>query len=142
MGDESESDGRHPAIVRGSRPTAGVFLSGGAETLHVSRQDVAPGSDRFASDPQGQAEAGERLRVINTAYSTLERCLDAPSAETLRRSPKASGRRLSRAEIDAVVAAIGSEGPLDDLFRPFGRVGAFVEGALGVLFARMTSRSS
>lgn len=98
--------------------------------------------DRFASDPQGQAEAGERLRVINTAYSTLERCLDAPSAETLRRSPKASGRRLSRAEIDAIVAAIGSEGPLDDLFRPLDRVGAFVEGALGVLFARMTSRGS
>lgn len=98
--------------------------------------------DRFASDPQGQAEAGERLRVINTAYSTLERCLDTPSAETPRRSPKASGRRLSRAEIDAIVAAIGSEGPLDDLFRPFGRVGAFVEGALGVLFARMTSRGS
>ena len=98
--------------------------------------------DRFASDPQGQAEAGERLRVINTAYSTLERCLDAPSAETPRRSPKASGRRLSRAEIDAIVAAIGSEGPLDDLFRPLDRVGAFVEGALGVLFARMTSRGS
>ena len=29
--------------------------------------------DRFASDPQGQAEAGERLRVINASYSTLAR---------------------------------------------------------------------
>ena len=27
--------------------------------------------DRFASDPQGKAEANDRLRVINIAYSTI-----------------------------------------------------------------------
>lgn len=98
--------------------------------------------DRFASDAQGQAEAGERLRVINTAYSALARRLDVPGGETQRSSPKPVGRRLSREEINAIVAAIGSEGPLDNLFRPLDRVGAFVEGALGVLFARVTSRGS
>ena len=96
--------------------------------------------DRFASDPQGQAEAGERLRVINAAHSALARRLDV--RDTPRSSPKPVGRRLSREEIKSIVAAIGSEGPLDDLFRPFDRVGAFIEGALGVLFARMTSRGS
>ena len=98
--------------------------------------------DRFASDPQGEAEAGERLRVINAAHSALARRLDVPAGDTPRSSPKPVGRRLSREEINAIVAAIGSEGPLDDLFRPFDRVSAFIEGALGVLFARMTSRGS
>lgn len=98
--------------------------------------------DRFASDPQGQAEAGERLRVINRAYSALARRLDVPAGETRRSSPRPAGRRLSREEIHAIVAAIGSEGPLDSLFRPFDRVGAFIEGTVGVLFARMSNRDS
>ena len=100
--------------------------------------------DRFASDPQGQAEAGERLRVINAAYSTLARRLDVPATktETPRRPPKPVGRRLSREEIDAMVAAIGSEGPLDDLFRALGRVSAPIESVLGALLSRVTSRGS
>ena len=98
--------------------------------------------DRFASDPQGQAEAGERLRVINAAYSTLARRLDVPAAKTPPKPSKPVGRRLSRAEIDAIVAAIGSEGPLDDLFRRFGRVSTPIESVLGALLLRMTSRGS
>ena len=76
--------------------------------------------------------------MINAAHSALARRLDVPAGDTPRSSPKPVGRRLSREEINAIVA--GSEGPLDDLFRPFDRVSAFIEGALGVLFARMTSR--
>ena len=101
--------------------------------------------DRFASDPQGQAEAGERLRVINAAYSTLAWRLDVPVAKTPRRPGKPVGRRLSREEVDAIIAiiaAIGSEGPLDDLFRAFGRVSAPIESALGALLSRVTSRGS
>ncbi len=98
--------------------------------------------DRFASDPQGQAEAGERLRVINASYSTLARRLDVPAAKTPRRPGKPVGRRLSREEIDALVAAIGSEGPLDDWFRMFGRVSAPIESVLGALLSRVTSRGS
>ncbi len=98
--------------------------------------------DRFASDPQGQAEAGERLRVINAAYSTLARRLDVPVAKTPRRPGKPVGRRLSRKEVDAIIAAIGSEGPLDDLFRAFGRVSAPIASVLGALLSRVTSRGS
>lgn len=100
--------------------------------------------DRFASDPQGQAEAGERLRVINAAYSTLQRRLVVPpaSAPASGNTAKPIGRRLSRNEIDAIVDAIGSEGPLDDLFRAFGRVTAPIESVLGAVLSRMTSRGS
>ncbi len=98
--------------------------------------------DRFASDPQGQAEAGERLRVINASYSTLARRLDVPVAKTSRKPGKPVGRRLTREEIDAIVAAIGSEGPLDDLFRAFGSVSTPIESVLGALLSRMTSRGA
>ncbi len=98
--------------------------------------------DRFASDPQGQAEAGERLRVINASYSTLARRLDVPVAKTPRKPGKRVGRRLTREEIDAIVAAIGSEGALDDLFRAFGRVSTPIESVLGALLSRVTSRGS
>lgn len=98
--------------------------------------------DRFASDPQGQAEAGERLRVINAAYSTLARRLHVSPKATSQSSPQPMGRRLTREEIDAIVGAIGSEGPLDDLFRAFSRVTAPIESVLGAVLARMTSRGS
>jgi len=98
--------------------------------------------DRFASDPQGEAEASERLRVINGAYSALARRLDVPAGQTPPRSRKAVVRRLSREEIDAIVDAIGSERLFDDLFPTFARVSAPIERALGALFSRMTSRGS
>ena len=98
--------------------------------------------DRFASDPQGQAEAGERLRVINAAYSTLERRFGMPTPNATGQPKKPVGRRLTREEIDAIVSAIGSDGPLDDLFRAFGRVTAPIESVLGALLSRMTTRGS
>jgi len=98
--------------------------------------------DRFASDPQGQAEAGERLRVINGAYSTLARHLDAPVAKTPRKPGKPVGRRLTREEIDGIVAAIGSQGAFDDLFRAFGGIRAPIASILGALLSQVTSRGS
>ena len=98
--------------------------------------------DRFASDPQGQAEAGERLRVINAAYALLARCLEVPSAANPRGTSKPVGRRLTRDEIDAIVDAIGSEGPLDDLFRALGKVKAPIERVLGAVLSRVTTRGS
>ncbi len=82
------------------------------------------------------------MRVINAAYSTLARRLDVPVAKTPRRPGKPVGRRLSRKEVDAIIAAIGSEGPLDDLFRAFGRVSAPIASVLGALLSRVTSRGS
>lgn len=98
--------------------------------------------DRFASDPQGQAEAGERLRVINAAYATLERYLDLPGGKPPPSFAKPAGRRLTRDEIDAIVGAIGSDGPLDDLFRAFGRVMAPIENILGAVLSRVMTRGS
>jgi len=98
--------------------------------------------DRFASDPQGQAEAGERLRVINAAYATLQRYLDLPGGKTPPSTGRPPGRRLTRDEIDAIVDAIGSDGPLDDLFRAFGRVTAPIENVLAALLSRVTTRGS
>ena len=76
--------------------------------------------DRFASDPQGQAEATVRLRAINDAF----RCVVAhrappppgpPGASdtTNSRSSTFSGRRLTREEIDRMVELMNNEGPLD-----------------------------
>ena len=48
--------------------------------------------DRFANDPQGKAEANDRLRVINIAYSTI---LQTSFGETIlqaRRDPSAYAR--------------------------------------------------
>lgn len=98
--------------------------------------------DRFTDDPQGQAEAGERLRVINAAYATLARCLQTSSKQPPRETVRTVGRRLTREEIDAIVGAIGSDGPLDDLFRAFGRVAAPIESVLGAVLSRMTTRGS
>lgn len=82
--------------------------------------------DRFASDPVGQAAASERLAHINGAYrlltegvlpaQPLDPPVSAPHAEQAARQPHQPYARLSREEIDRMVAAIGTEGPLDSLF--------------------------
>lgn len=97
--------------------------------------------DRFAADPQGQAEAGERLRVINAAYTTLTRRFEpAGGAPPSPGAAKPVGRRLTREEIDAIVNAIGSDGPLDDLFRALGRVSTPIGSILGAVVSRITRR--
>jgi hypothetical protein len=66
--------------------------------------------DRFANDSAGQAEAAIRMRVINAAY---RRILEAAGPQSSRVEPNASlrpgGRRLSREEIERLIAAIGTE---------------------------------
>ncbi|HEY8150474.1 MAG TPA: J domain-containing protein [Vicinamibacteria bacterium] len=106
--------------------------------------------DRFAADPAGQAEASARLREINGAFRIVAEDLGAiraggagmrtPAATESRPRPperppehppeRASGRPLTRDEIDAIVGAVGAESPVDALLRwitlaaPF--VGAFL----------------
>jgi DnaJ domain len=83
--------------------------------------------DRFAADPQAQAEANVRMRAINAAYTTLmDRQIFArvPGMSRSRGTPFAPHRRLTREEIDTMVAAIGSEGPLDSLLGALGWVGS------------------
>ena len=79
--------------------------------------------DRFARDPQGQAEAAVRMRAINDAFRTVvaHRAHASPvpgvpsgTAGTASAPPSwHSGRRLTREEIDRMVELMGNDGPLD-----------------------------
>ena len=84
------------------------------------------------------------MRIINVAYKTVMQHLDSgyvrPSAPSRSAQPPrdprpaaTSDRRLSREEIDAMVNAIGTEGPLDTLFGELGWVGSSLEGCFTVL---------
>jgi hypothetical protein len=93
--------------------------------------------DRFADDPQGQLEAGERLRTINAAYAKLTpRTRASVSTPTARARPTV-GRPLSRAEIDAIVAAIESDGPLDVWLQALGRVSAPLQRFMRAVGSRL-----
>lgn len=133
----------HPMLDDVRRAYAALGLPVGASGEAIRKQYKALVKtwhpDRFAADPQGQVEAGERLRVINAAYATLAR-RHARVAPPPNPAPRKPGRRLTREEIDAIVAAIGSDGPLDDLFRTLGRVSAPIGSMLGALVSRITSR--
>ena len=75
--------------------------------------------DRFASDPQGQAEAAVRMRTINDAFRSVlsSRVFRSPAAPVSPGQPSPqAGRRLTREEIDRMVESLGKEGPLDSLF--------------------------
>lgn len=70
--------------------------------------------DRYAADPQGQAEAAAQMREINAAY----REVIAHVRTSARGGPpdaRVTRGRLSREEIDSYVRAIGRTGPLDML---------------------------
>jgi hypothetical protein len=94
--------------------------------------------DRFVADPQGQAEASIRMRVINAAYRRLIRQFRSQAPPQVRNDPKPLSethqRRLSREEIDAMVEAIGTEGPFDGLLGALGWVGSTIEAVLAALF--------
>jgi DnaJ domain len=93
--------------------------------------------DRFAGDPQGQAEATLRMRVINDAYETLMRqpLFAKSSLGSAHAKAQSDGQhRLSREQIDAMVAAIGSEGPLDGFLGAVGWAGSTVSAVFTALF--------
>jgi curved DNA-binding protein CbpA len=73
--------------------------------------------DRYANDPSGQAEAAIQMKVLNAAYRQL---LAAAGRQSVRPTPEPSarpaGRRLSREEIDRLVASIGTESWIDSAF--------------------------
>ena len=86
--------------------------------------------DRHVSDARNQAEAGVEMRRINDAYQTIVEGL-APPAPNVR--PADGKTRMSRAEVDALASAIGSEGPVDWLLGTVGWVGSTIEGILAIL---------
>jgi DnaJ domain len=95
--------------------------------------------DRYATDPKGQAEAAMRMRAINGAYATVTHHLRRVGARQPSESrgvpTRPRGSRLSRDEIDAMVNAIGSEGPVDAFLGAVGWVGGTLEGLLAAFFA-------
>jgi hypothetical protein len=90
--------------------------------------------DRFAGDPQGQAEASLRMRAINDAYRLLLP-RSAPLAEPAPSPPpRPRGASLSREEIDRIVRALGTEGPVDHLLSALDVVGRVVWMPFAALF--------
>ncbi len=89
--------------------------------------------DRFAGDPQGQSEAAVRMRAINDAYRLLVgreaywRPRPAPP-------PREPGRALSREEIDRIVRALGTDGPVDLFLASLRVVGRRLLMPLGIVF--------
>jgi len=79
--------------------------------------------DRHASDPAGQAEAARQMAQITLAYRTLLEAqgssphTPAPGATASAVPPREHwpGGRLTREQIDEMVSAIGSQGPIESL---------------------------
>jgi curved DNA-binding protein CbpA len=91
--------------------------------------------DRFAADPVGQAEAAQRMSQINQAYRLLleaQPAAAAPPEPPVPPSSSPSGAhraqgfphspRLSREQIDRIVASIGADSPVDAVMQTFGRM--------------------
>ena len=103
--------------------------------------------DRYATDPVSQEEASNRMREINVAYRRLVRHL-APGNTRRQAEPPAASRapakeRLSREEIERLVRAIGSEGPVENLLGMVGCVGRTIQGVLAmVLVAACIGRAA
>jgi hypothetical protein len=91
--------------------------------------------DRHADDPRNLNEATERMRRFNEAYRTLERRLGRASRRAADHQPAApaSGRPLSREELDAMVESIGPDGPVDWMLDGIGWVGGTFRGVLAVI---------
>jgi hypothetical protein len=69
--------------------------------------------DRFAGDPQGQSEASVRMRAINDAYHVIVQRSSRTATPEAPRPPRPHGQPLSREEIERIVAALGTDGPVD-----------------------------
>jgi hypothetical protein len=82
--------------------------------------------DRFGGDPVGQATATEQLGRINRAYRAVLDELDLQAPAPVEAPPAGGGApgwrpssRLGRDEIDRLVRAIGTQGPVDWLIAKF-----------------------
>lgn len=94
--------------------------------------------DRFVNDPRGQAEATARMREINAAYHVILQS-GAPPVSSVRgasgRHAESSRGPLTRDEIERMVQAIGSAGPVETLLDALRSVGSgiWMVGVVGVV---------
>lgn len=100
--------------------------------------------DQYATDPQGQAEAGQRMRQINAAFATIRPLLRArarnpsppiaprPSSSQPSHSSPSSpfGGRLRQEEVDAIVESMRGASMFEGLFGYLTRALAFVGGVI------------
>ena len=93
--------------------------------------------DRFASDPRGQAEAAVRMREINAAYHLILASAGSPPHGASGSSgPRTHASRapLTRDEIERMVQAVGTDGPVDIVLGSFRTLGRMTGRALAGVF--------
>jgi curved DNA-binding protein CbpA len=86
--------------------------------------------DRHASDPSGQTEAARQMAQITLAYRTLletqgsyaHASVSSSTATTAPPREHWPGGRLTREQIDEMVSAIGSQGPIESFFASLERL--------------------
>ncbi len=72
--------------------------------------------DRFAGDAAGQAEAAVQMRVINDAVRLIAVEKTEPATGDAAEPAPSSRSRLSRAQVEGMIASIGTDGPIDWFF--------------------------
>jgi hypothetical protein len=92
--------------------------------------------DRFVGESGATQTAEEQMRLFNGAYHTLVEALRQPSTPESTGVP---GRRLSRDELERLVASMNAPGPIDDLLTSLGWVGSRVQAAWAAVFMVATS---
>jgi hypothetical protein len=98
--------------------------------------------DRHSGEARNEAEAASRMKAINAACRCLADHLGSqgrrPAADAvcLQGSPReaAPGGTLSHQELDRLVQAIGSDGPIDWLLDGLGSLGGALLGLIVKLF--------
>jgi hypothetical protein len=118
-----------------ARAYAVLGLAQGARLPDVRRRYVLLAKrwhpDRFASDAVGRRTAEAQMRIFNQAYRTLVEALGRRASPVQTRQP---GRRLSREEIERMVAAMSAPGPIDTLLTTMGWVGSRLEALWAGVF--------
>jgi hypothetical protein len=116
-----------PRDAERARAVLGLPLGASPDQLRARHRELVKKwhPDRFANDPAGQEEATTRMRAINAAYQLLS-ALSEPHIPTSAAGSSASpapGSRLTREQIDRLVASIGTNSPVDVFLDtvPYGR---------------------
>jgi len=87
--------------------------------------------DRFVGDSAATGTAEEQMRRFNAAYHTLVGMLRQPPTPGPTRAPRG---RLSREEIERLIASMNAPGPVDECLTSLGWVGSKAQAAWTAVF--------